>query len=492
MAVCQGFGMRPPTTPAPALAALGALLDRSLVEIADAARDARTYDRETVRAVSDLWDNTTYPLFWAASGRSDRQRDRRARAALTWMVRLRPTRWEWMVEQGTVAGHRIDALVRPAPTRVGQHFRDYRGLVRPSYDRWTPEALTALATDYEQGAATVRHIDLERAGTGLSGYLILDLVRSYDPGDDAPGGPAELHVHLYEVTEVDVDTDAAPGARLASTSDGFAIALGAGGALRAREASLHLRDSHWHLSGAGRRADALVPPRQGVTRLHRPPRRGELEGSVLGAANFLSRAVLLIRSVRYPSDIEHFPVVACCRALEGAGRDILAAGALPRRRREAAFRSLTATWLRRGGTELAPHWKRLLRDDPNAEELARGAREDLGGPEAAAPVPGAGQAPLCPEHAQLRMVSYTAEHTDRGSRREAAALAHLALPAEDEGAPWRMRVLRASGPGRLRARTEAFDGAGGVGVDTERNGRQTLVTGGDALTLDAASWSRKP
>ncbi|MFE1783069.1 hypothetical protein ACFW9F_10880 [Streptomyces sp. NPDC059506] len=48
-------------------AVLAALLDRSLVQIADASADARGFDRETVRAVADVWDNNTFPLFGALS-----------------------------------------------------------------------------------------------------------------------------------------------------------------------------------------------------------------------------------------------------------------------------------------------------------------------------------------------------------------------------------------------------------------------------------------
>ncbi len=61
--------------------ALGALLDRSLVQIAEAA-DARVFDRETVRTVADVWDNNTFPLFRVAVAGTRRGRERRARASL--------------------------------------------------------------------------------------------------------------------------------------------------------------------------------------------------------------------------------------------------------------------------------------------------------------------------------------------------------------------------------------------------------------------------
>ncbi|MBC6461163.1 hypothetical protein [Actinomadura sp. HBU206391] len=54
-----------------ATAALAALLDRSLVQIAAAAADARNFDRKTVHEVSDVWDNNTFPLFRVATARTE-------------------------------------------------------------------------------------------------------------------------------------------------------------------------------------------------------------------------------------------------------------------------------------------------------------------------------------------------------------------------------------------------------------------------------------
>ncbi|MCF6467613.1 hypothetical protein FAF44_04195 [Nonomuraea sp. MG754425] len=53
-----------------AASALGALLDRSLVQMAEASADARTYDRRTIHTVSDIWDNNTFPLFRALGART--------------------------------------------------------------------------------------------------------------------------------------------------------------------------------------------------------------------------------------------------------------------------------------------------------------------------------------------------------------------------------------------------------------------------------------
>ncbi|GAB3155492.1 hypothetical protein [Microbispora hainanensis] len=88
-----------------ALPALGSLLDRSLVQIAEAS-DARTYDRRTINEVADVWDNNTFPLFHAATARTSIGRERRARAALIWMADFGPERRSRMVEQAAAAGHR--------------------------------------------------------------------------------------------------------------------------------------------------------------------------------------------------------------------------------------------------------------------------------------------------------------------------------------------------------------------------------------------------
>ncbi|MFD3686993.1 hypothetical protein ACFWTE_19490 [Nocardiopsis sp. NPDC058631] len=409
------------------------------------------------------------------------------------MARLRPTRWDWMVGQGAIAGHRIDALVQPPPALSNKPYRDYRGTVRPVYYRWTPQTLTDLADDYLLGASAVRHLQLERACTRLDGFLTLELVRSYDHGTSTPGFPPTLEVHLDEVNEVDVDTGAALGVSLGSDGRGVTIGLGSGGVLRARGASLRLQDSFWHLSGSGRRADMQIPPRQAGSRVEHPPQEGTVEGFARGAATFLLWAMMRIRSVRYPGEVTRIPVEAYCRALHGAGRDILEAGALPRRRREAAFRSLVVTWLRRGGTDLAPDWKMLLKGVPEAEELTRGIRDDLAaGGAVPATLGPARRVTGLSEQAELRMVSYTAGHTGMRSRHDACAMVHLAVPAQEAGAPWRLRVLNAADPVRLRARTSAFDSAEHVRIGQGRDELETFVVGDDALFIGARAWSQEP
>jgi hypothetical protein len=90
------------------------------------------------------------------------------------------------------------------------------------------------------------------------------------------------------------------------------------------------------------------------------------------------------------------------------------------------------------------------------------------------------------------MASYTAAHTDMRVRREASAMVHLALPAQEEGAPWRLRVLNATDPVRLRTRTGVFDGGGRVRIGKSWDGLERFVVGDDALTLAARAWSQEP
>ncbi|MFD1535675.1 hypothetical protein [Nonomuraea guangzhouensis] len=108
-----------------AASAFSALLDRSLVQMAEASADARTYDRQTIHMVSDVWDNNTFPLFRALAARTSWGRDRRARAALKWMAALGVERRTWMVEQSAIAGYDVESLLH-APVESDRHHRDYR------------------------------------------------------------------------------------------------------------------------------------------------------------------------------------------------------------------------------------------------------------------------------------------------------------------------------------------------------------------------------
>ncbi|MEW9533362.1 hypothetical protein [Microbispora sp. NPDC049125] len=132
-----------------AAGAFAALLDRSLVQMAEASADARTYDRKAIYTVADVWDNNTFPLFRAMAARTSWGRERRARAALKWMADLGAERRTWMVEQSAIAGYRLEPLLPP------QVKRD-RGPREPSRRR-RPRRQPEPLEDVALVAATILH-----------------------------------------------------------------------------------------------------------------------------------------------------------------------------------------------------------------------------------------------------------------------------------------------------------------------------------------------
>ncbi|MFF7212847.1 hypothetical protein ACFZAU_20275 [Streptomyces sp. NPDC008238] len=415
---------------------LSALLDRSLEQIAEAAADARRFDRETVITAADVWDNNLRPLFLAVSTCRARERERRALAALRWMAVLGMNRRTWMTEQAALAGHELDAVLPPTEPYVPG--RDSRGHVMAPMGRITRQDLDEVLPDYDLPGATVRGLRVERAGAGLSAHLTLVVPRAYAVGQDPPPEPALLHVWLDDVAAGAFEPSDTRGATFSPGPDGTELALGTDGHLRAASGEFRLDDRSWHLSTAGRRADAVVPPRtERSGRRPAPPVRGRLGTDADAAAAMLHRAMLEIRSVRYATRADHVPVLELCRAYSGAGRAVLAAGSRHgSRRREAAFRDLIRTWTDRGGPGLvgAPR-------PPDDSTL----------------VPGA------PSEAVLVMASWTAAHTRYGAERQAEALLQLALPPRPDTARpavWRLRTVVCPGPEAFRLRTAAFRGPG--------------------------------
>ncbi|MEV4455111.1 hypothetical protein [Microbispora sp. NPDC049633] len=277
-----------------ALSALGLLLDRSLVQIAEASADARTYDRQTIHQVADVWDNNTLPLFHAAIALTSVGRERRARAALAWMAGLGPERRAWMVERAEAAGHPLERFL-PPPVAEPPHIRDSLGLVMPAFRSLTAEAALELGTDYDLAAAEVRTLLLERAGTRLTGSLVLAAPRRYDTGPQA-GEPPTLSLWLDDVTGVRFDSDDRMGVALHSGAEGTVIGVGASGKLSATSGTVYPDDRSWHLSTAGRAADQRAPPRE--ERNHRAPerRRPYRQGAALVAGILHSVVVSSARS----------------------------------------------------------------------------------------------------------------------------------------------------------------------------------------------------
>ncbi|MBE3014092.1 hypothetical protein IL992_33675 [Microbispora sp. NEAU-D428] len=110
-----------------------------------------------------------------------------------------------MVEQTAAAGHSLERLL-PPPAAKPLHTRDYRGQETPPFMPLTAEAALELATDYDLAAAEVRTLLVERAGTRLTGCLVLLAPRRYETGLQA-GKPPRLNLWLEDVTDVRFDSD---------------------------------------------------------------------------------------------------------------------------------------------------------------------------------------------------------------------------------------------------------------------------------------------
>ncbi|MFC1436313.1 hypothetical protein ACEZDB_37330 [Streptacidiphilus sp. N1-3] len=493
-------------TPRHTLAAYAALLDRSVEQIAEAAADARTFDRLLIARVADVWDNNTYPFFRAATAHIAWRRERRARAALRWMAALSSTRQAWMEEQAAVAGHRIGALLgEPAPDSGPS--RDYAGVVRPDSGVLDAALAEAWTRDYALDRARVRTLRLERVGSALTGFVLLEAERRFPVAGQearAAASPAELQISLDEVSEVCFDSDDPTGAVLTVEADGrVGISLGRQGVLRGSRSRAYVHDWAWHLSTAGRAADAVVPAlvRRGGRRSPGDPPGGLGPfGAAALAARLLHFAMLEIRSVRFAAEAHRISLQALCRALSGCGTAVARAGAVRSvTGRERAFCALVEAWIRRGGAELEPWFAERLREVAEGTPLPRHTTawvRDLQFQHPAAPatdravrVSAAKAARAAPVEAsvELRLVSHTASHTTYSYDHQSSALVQFARPpGADAPGPsgWLLHARALEPVTRFQVRTEAFAGPGLLQLTTVDGGGAAVITlDGDALTV---------
>lgn len=85
-----------------------------------------------------------------------------------------------------------------------------------------------LAFDYDLSSATVHHLRVERAGTHLTAFLQLAVVRTFATDESASTQPALLQLALEDLTEVAFDFRDTQGAVLDPAADEIAISVGAG------------------------------------------------------------------------------------------------------------------------------------------------------------------------------------------------------------------------------------------------------------------------
>ncbi|MEW1838737.1 hypothetical protein AB0392_12345 [Nonomuraea angiospora] len=484
MMICVGM-----TGNAMAASVLGALLDRSLVQMAEASADARTYDRRTIHTVSDVWDNNAFSLFRALAARTSWGRDRRARSALRWMAALGVERRTWMVEQSAIAGYDLESSL-PAPMETDRHRRDYRGFVRASTVALTTEVAAEIGVDYDLATAEVRSLVLERIGTGLSGTLAVAARRRY-ASERPPDEVAELWLWFDEVTDARFDSRDSSGITLGCGTGQVAIGMGERGILRAVRATVHPDDMAWHLSAAGRALDARTPTDPRPSRRTQPPRRQEpLDDGPLAAATILHHAMLEIRMVRYANHAGQIPVRPLCRAFTGAGESILAASAHRRAsRREEAFRRLVEDWVRKGGPDLAPWFAGRLRD---LAGKVHGTTQEwvnsLMPPMERESEPAGGPVSDLPAGSELRLAEYVAAHTRFEHPHVGSALVQLAVPPRPQAERdelWNLRGLRLKSPRLFQVSDAAFHGATGPRLTGVPEAIRSLSLSGGSLTMSA-------
>ncbi|MBE3014110.1 hypothetical protein IL992_33765 [Microbispora sp. NEAU-D428] len=397
-------------------------------------------------------------------------------------------RRSWVIKQAAAAGHPLERFLPPQVAKP-PHIRDYLGRVRPAFRPLTAEAALELASDYDFAAAQVHTLLVERAGTRLTGCLVLLAPRRYETGLQA-GKPPRLNLWLEDVTDVRFDSDERMGVALHVGAEGIVIGVGASGQLRATSGTAYPDDRSWHLSTAGRAADQRTPPREEQTRRTPERRRPRPEGAVLVAARIVHSAMLQIRAVRHARFADRIPVRLFARALAGAGTGILAAGALRGSRRERAFHNLVETWIKKGGSALAPWFtgelRRVVREErlpDTTEEWIEGITAS-GAAGAALPHLPAGPDLDLPPEAGLRLARYTAAHTRYETPEDSSAVVVLAHPPSGQDSPnrrWELRVFEVDDVSRFRLRADAFDGPHGIRADRETASVESLILGRDSL-----------
>ncbi|WP_327676473.1 hypothetical protein [Kitasatospora sp. NBC_00458] len=471
--------------PRSALAAFAALLDRSLVRIAEAAADARTFDRETVVRCSDVWDNNTLPLWAAAGRRTALRREDAARRGLRWMAAAGAARHAWTVEQSAAAGHPVAGLLPASGADSLRHpYRGYTGQLFPVTVPLTEGAVAG----YDLARCRFLSLALELVGERLDARLTLEAPRAYGLGGRTPAQEPLLTLTLTDVSEAEFESGATVTGPVGRRIDaaGVELTLAGRGRLRAARAECHVSDDLWHLTEAGRAADAATPPFRPPVAARPPAPRGHRVDPV--AAPLLHGAMLEIRTARYAHVVSRRRILELCRIFEGAGTDLVAAA----RRGGAGQRALVEGWVERGGSEWAGWFAEQL-----AVRWRAGQGEDWVGRliDELRTAPEADRTPARrPGHAALRMLLIGFAGSGHDPDEPASAVVHLAVPPTgrdgnaggDAGAgdgPWGLLVARIARLERLRlgAGAGAFGTADAAGAVRTEGGLLTVGAGFEAV-----------
>jgi hypothetical protein len=397
------------------------LLDRSVQEIAAAVAEPRNFDAARVGALADIWDNNTFPLVSVACA-PRLLRGRQARTGLRWMADLGAARRALMVDLDPALDRRL-----PPAAAERSVYRDYQARVYPGSFAVTTEIIAALATDYDLADASVRQITVRPGEAGLRVEMTVAAPRRFVPstgrvardGTRQPWPAAPLRFTFIGVTDLRFDACDGHGVSLTAGDARVAITIGQQGTVQATEASVWPDDPVWHESSAGRAADAVTPQERSNRRPAGPT--SSLTGQQRAAARAMTELMQRIRMVGYyPALAATIPVQQMCRVAADAGSAILAASAKRGPAREQAF------------ADLAQQWRNTSPTFPPA------------------PVPSG--------PANLRYLSYAAQHEAHDVQRDGVAVLVAAVPDTDPAAPWRLASEKLPQPARFHITTAAFGG----------------------------------
>jgi hypothetical protein len=303
-----------------ALTAWAGLLDRWIEENVTA--DARTFDRLGTNRLADLWVDNVDPFVAAAITRPRRRQNQYAEGGLSWLAKSSSGRRRtWVIEQSALAGRSLDLRQPPPDTGIS---RDVHGNVQTFRVPLSPITGAELSTDYDLSKVKVDKLLVERSNRVLrASAQLTGLLRRFDsPFSETALVKADLQ--LEELAEAAFDADDVPGLVVSAEDDGISFAFGEHSILRAARGTLWIQDSAWHLSTAGRAADAATPV-IGPPPLE-APERGVLKGEARVVAQLLNGAMLELRGVYAPVHLDP-PPTELCKAFAGAGKDVLSVGA---------------------------------------------------------------------------------------------------------------------------------------------------------------------